>query len=83
MSAPRVHGWCPGALRPMMSGDGLVVRVRAPLGRLTSAQAAGVARLASELGNGLIDISARANLQIRGVTPDAHPAWSRGCGRLA
>ncbi|PIV75968.1 MAG: precorrin-3B synthase, partial [Rhodobacteraceae bacterium CG17_big_fil_post_rev_8_21_14_2_50_65_11] len=46
MSAPRVHGWCPGALRPMMSGDGLVVRVRAPIGRLTQAQAAGVARLA-------------------------------------
>ena len=34
--APRVYGWCPGALRPMMSGDGLVVRIRAPLGRLTS-----------------------------------------------
>ncbi len=23
-----VKGWCPGALRPMESGDGLVVRVR-------------------------------------------------------
>ena len=22
-----VKGWCPGALRPMMSGDGLVVRL--------------------------------------------------------
>ena len=38
-SAPKVYGWCPGALRPMMSGDGLVVRIRAPLGRLTSEQA--------------------------------------------
>ena len=28
MSAPVIQGWCPGALRPMMSGDGLVVRVR-------------------------------------------------------
>jgi len=74
MSAPRVHGWCPGALRQMMSGDGLVVRVRAPIGRLTQAQAAGVARLAGLHGTGLIDVSARANVQIRGVTPDAHPA---------
>ena len=28
--APIVQGWCPGALRPMLSGDGLVVRVRLP-----------------------------------------------------
>ena len=32
MSAPIVQGWCPGAHRPMMSGDGLVVRVRLALG---------------------------------------------------
>ena len=28
MSAFEIKGWCPGALRPMLSGDGLVVRVR-------------------------------------------------------
>lgn len=82
MSAPVVHGWCPGALRPMMSGDGLVVRVRAPLGRLTQEQAAGVARLAAEHGNGLIDMSARANVQIRGVTPASHPALIDGLTAL-
>ena len=26
--APRRKGWCPGALRPMETGDGLLVRVR-------------------------------------------------------
>ena len=31
-SKPVVQGWCPGAHRPMMSGDGLVVRVRPRLG---------------------------------------------------
>ncbi len=25
----RVRGWCPGALRPMQSGDGLIVRLQA------------------------------------------------------
>ena len=30
MSAAAIKGWCPGALRPMQSGDGLVVRVRFP-----------------------------------------------------
>ena len=33
-AAFQVQGWCPGALRPMMSGDGLVVRVRPQAGRL-------------------------------------------------
>lgn len=73
MSAPVIQGWCPGALRPMLSGDGLVVRVRPHLGRLTRAQAAGVADLALRYGNGLIDLSARANLQIRGVAESGHP----------
>lgn len=74
MSAPKVYGWCPGALRPMMSGDGLVVRVRAPMGRLTSAQAKGIAALSRRYGNGLIDLSSRANIQLRGVGEDGHPA---------
>ncbi|UWQ78271.1 precorrin-3B synthase [Leisingera sp. S132] len=69
---PTVYGWCPGALRPMMSGDGLVVRVRAPLGKLSVNQARGVARLSEEFGNGLLDISARANLQMRGIREEAH-----------
>lgn len=71
---PKVMGWCPGALRPMMSGDGLVVRIRARGGRLTSAELKGIAKASAMLGNGIIDLSARANFQIRGVHPDDHPA---------
>ncbi|WP_343611486.1 precorrin-3B synthase [Novosphingobium sp.] len=74
MNAPYdrlVKGWCPGALRPMLSGDGLVVRVRAYGGRLTQDQARGLADLASRYGNGLIDLSARANLQLRGIRDHA------------
>ncbi|CUH75336.1 ferredoxin-nitrite reductase [Tritonibacter multivorans] len=72
--APKVYGWCPGALRPMMSGDGLVVRIRAPLGRLSPDQARGVAALSTRLGNGVLDLSARGNLQMRGVREDDHAA---------
>ncbi|MFT6674876.1 MAG: precorrin-3B synthase [Sulfitobacter sp.] len=68
---PLVKGWCPGALRPMLSGDGLVVRVRPFLGRLRRAQADGLATLAAAHGNGLIDLSSRGNLQLRGVREDS------------
>lgn len=71
---PEIRGWCPGALRPMASGDGLVVRIRPPMGRLTPAQALAIADAAQTHGNGVIDLSARANLQLRGVTHATHPA---------
>ena len=71
-AAPAIKGWCPGALRPMLSGDGLVVRLRVPQGRLTPAQARGVAGLAARYGNGMLDLSNRGNLQLRGVDPARH-----------
>jgi precorrin-3B synthase len=73
MTAWEIKGWCPGALRPMQSGDGLVVRIRPPLGRLTPRQAQAIAAAAETHGNGIIDLSARANLQLRGVTGASHP----------
>lgn len=63
-------GWCPGVRRPMASGDGLLVRVRAQAGRLSLDQAAAIAEGAALYGNGAIDLSQRANLQIRGVSPN-------------
>lgn len=72
MTSPVIQGWCPGALRPMASGDGLVVRVRPRGGRLTAAQGAEIARLAQAHGNGLIDLSARGNVQLRGVSDASH-----------
>ena len=62
-----VKGWCPDAWRPMMAGDGLLVRVRPPLGRLTRAQALALCEASRTHGNGQIDATVRANLQIRGV----------------
>lgn len=82
MSAPVVKGWCPGALRPMMSGDGLVVRIRPRGGRLTPKQASGIAALAERHGNGLIDLSARANVQLRGVDEASHGPLIDGLSSL-
>jgi precorrin-3B synthase len=82
MSGFEVKGWCPSALRPMLSGDGLVVRVRPRGGRFTAAQAQGVADLAARHGNGLIDLTGRANLQIRGVGVGEHAHVVEALARL-
>ncbi|WP_037478779.1 cobalamin biosynthesis protein CobG [Sphingomonas sp. PAMC 26617] len=65
-----VRGWCPTAHRPMAAGDGLLVRVRPRLADLTRTQAIGLAEAAAAHGNGAIDVTNRANLQIRGVRDD-------------
>ena len=62
-----VKGWCPGALRPMPTGDGLLVRVRISAGRLSLDQAEALASCARDCGNGTIEVSSRGNLQLRGV----------------
>lgn len=61
-------------LRPMVTGDGLLLRVRATAGRLNGDQATALADVAARFGNGLLDLSARGNLQLRGIRQEALPA---------
>ncbi|MEO0820841.1 MAG: cobalamin biosynthesis protein CobG [Pseudomonadota bacterium] len=68
----RRKGWCPSAHRPMLSGDGLVVRIRPVRARLTAVQALGLADAAGRFGNGILEITRRGNLQLRGVAEAAH-----------
>ncbi|HLZ06011.1 MAG TPA: precorrin-3B synthase [Bradyrhizobium sp.] len=82
MSAFAIKGWCPSALRPMPSGDGLVVRLRPRGGRLSAEQAAGIAELSQRHGNGVLDLTGRANLQIRGVSEASHVPLIEGLDRL-
>ncbi len=57
------------ALDPMPSGDGWLARIKPSAATLTADAARLVARLAARHGNGLIDLTSRANLQMRGLTP--------------
>jgi precorrin-3B synthase len=82
MMSFEIKGWCPSALRPMQSGDGLVVRVRPRGGGLSAEQAVGIADLAENCGNGRIDLTARANLQIRGVCAESHEIVIAGLVQL-
>jgi precorrin-3B synthase len=81
-TAIEIKGWCPGALRPMSSGDGLIVRVRPRCGAFTLATAAALADLAARLGNGHIDLTRRANLQLRGLTEERLPELQSALARL-
>jgi precorrin-3B synthase len=75
-AAPYRKGWCPGALKPMETGDGLLACVRARRGRLSLDRAAALADASIRCGNGAIGLTARANLHLRGLSeatlPDLH-----------
>ena len=75
-------GWCPGALRPMTARDGLLVRLKITGGLLPAPLASTIADLAERHGNGLLDLSARANLQLRGVREATLPALLAGLDAL-
>tara|TARA_R110002020_G_scaffold22367_5_gene75288 strand:- start:217 stop:1314 length:1098 start_codon:yes stop_codon:yes gene_type:complete len=52
----------------MQTGDGLLARLRVADGLLSPDQLGAIARLAAHYGNGQVEISARGNLQVRGLT---------------
>ncbi|MGW1977289.1 precorrin-3B synthase [Streptomyces sp. NPDC001889] len=64
---------CPGALRLHPADDGALARVRVPGGVLTDRQADALGEAASRLGDGVLHLTSRGNVQLRGV--------GEGCGR--
>ncbi|MCW2658971.1 MAG: cobG [Mycobacterium sp.] len=59
---------CPGALQVHQAADGALVRVRLAGGRIAAAQLAALAHVSGELGSGTLELTARGNVQLRGIT---------------
>ena len=69
LDAPLPRGACPTLDAPMAVADGLLARFR-PEDGLSADQVRGLADAARACGNGLIEVTARGNLQVRGLTDE-------------
>ena len=61
---------CPGALQMHRAADGLLARVRLPGGMIAAEQLAALADTATRFAAGTLELTARGNLQLRGITDD-------------
>lgn len=67
MARARDDDACPGALQTHQAADGELARVRLPGGALTAAQLETLAQVAIDFGSATLELTSRANLQIRGI----------------
>jgi precorrin-3B synthase len=69
--AGAVRGACPTVAAPLEAADGLLVRVRVPGGVLPAAGVRALAAVAARDGSGVLELTSRANVQVRGVRTPA------------
>ena len=68
MNAPTVKGRCPSLMAPMEAGDGLLVRIKPCAATLAAEQADAVSEASRRFGNGIVELTNRGHLQIRGLS---------------
>ena len=71
MNAFSRRGACPALSAPMQTGDGLLVRLNPVAGGLSPKLLIGLCESALRHGNGIMEVTARGSLQIRGLTADS------------
>ncbi|MEW1846005.1 precorrin-3B synthase, partial [Nonomuraea angiospora] len=62
---------CPGALQVHEAADGPLARVRLPGGAISPARLRELAACAAGLGSDVIELTSRANVQVRGLRSPA------------
>lgn len=65
------RGACPALSAPMQTGDGLLVRLNPVAGGLPTAALIGLCESAARHGNGIMEITQRGSIQIRGLTSES------------
>jgi precorrin-3B synthase len=68
---------CPGILDLHEARDGHVARIRIPGGYASATRLSALAAMAAGLGDGCVDLTARGNVQLRGVAARAAPELAR------
>ncbi|UCI23217.1 precorrin-3B synthase [Mesorhizobium sp. B2-8-5] len=71
MNAFSRRGACPALSAPMQTGDGLLVRLNPVAGGISPKSLIGLGESALRHGNGIMEVTARGNLQIRGLTAES------------
>jgi precorrin-3B synthase len=82
MSAPCRRGACPGLTVPMQTGDGLLVRLATTGATVTLEAAAALCAAARRHGSGIIEVTARGSIQIRGLTTASAQAFAQAVAAL-
>ena len=76
------RGACPGLSAPMATGDGLLARLTPAGARFRSTRSPRLCAAARAHGNGIIEITARGSLQLRGLTPRSAPLLAAAIAAL-
>jgi precorrin-3B synthase len=77
----RRRGACPGLFTPIKTGDGLLVRMR-PRGTISLAAFGKLAAAALEHGNGVVEVTARGGIQVRGLNGASAPRFAAAVAAL-
>jgi len=75
------RGACPGLSAPMQTGDGLLVRLL-PVGTLKLGALRALCEAARAHGNGVVEITARGSIQVRGLSAETAPRFADAIAAL-
>src|SRR5262249_53678025 len=81
MTRPLRRGACPGLLRPLPTGDGLLVRL-ACRGAISPSNFIALCTAAGARGNGIVEITSRGSVQVRGLTSQSVPLFAADVATL-
>ena len=81
LALPRRRGACPGLSAPMATGDGLLVRLL-PIGTIALDAFATLCATARQHGNGIIEVTSRGSIQVRGLSAASAPRFAAAVAAL-